>query len=118
MNEGALYRSVGRAIAIRRDELQLTQSELAKRVKLSRASLANIETGRQKILLHYLYRIASELELTRIEALLPSQIQPSAPLPTETLEIGGEQLNNKQRAEVTAFFAQATPKRRNIRGNS
>lgn len=112
MNEDALYLAVGKAIAVRRDELNLTQQTLADAVGLSRASLANIETGRQKILLHYLYRIAAVLKVPRIEELLPANVQPTEFSKLEDLAIGGDVLNEKQKAEVEAFFAKTTPKRR------
>lgn len=111
MNEDALYRAVGKAIAIRRDELGFTQSDIAKKVGLSRASLANIETGRQKILLHYLYQIAAELDLA-VDALLPVQTQPAKKKPQPKLAIGGDELNAAQMAEVTAFYAASMPKPR------
>ena len=112
MDENDLYLAVGKAIAVRRDELNLTQQTLAERVGLSRASLANIETGRQKILLHYLYRIAAALRVSRIEELLPTNVQPTEFSKPEDLAIGGDTLNEKQKAEVEAFFAKSTPKRR------
>lgn len=114
MNEDDLYRTVGRAIAVRRNELDLTQSEVAKRVGLSRASLANIETGRQKILLHYLYKLAAVLEIPRIDALLPVA-QAIKEEDAEELSIGGDPLNEKQRAEVEAFYALSEPKRKSVR---
>ncbi len=112
MNEDALYLAVGKAIAVRRDELELTQQALADAVGLSRASLANIETGRQKILLHYLYRIAATLKVPRIEDLLPVSVQPIEFSKPENLAIKGDVLNERQRAEVEAFVSLSTSKKR------
>jgi len=115
MNENELYKKVGEAISVRRNELGHTQEYVARAVGLSRASLANIERGRQKILLHYLFRIAEILELRGVESLLPTlaRLQSS---PHEELTIGGDELNEKQRAEVLAFVGQSPPNRRTSRG--
>ena len=67
------YQSFGEAIALRREHLRMTQAELANRVRLSRASIANIERGRQNVLLHHACDIASALDLTQVTDLLPVQ---------------------------------------------
>jgi len=117
MNETEIYRAVGEAIAVRRNELKFTQDYVARKVGLSRASLANIETGRQKIILHYLYRIAAVLELPRVQELLPALTQ-AIDLPDGELSFGGDEINDKQRAQVEAFVAGALPKRRGARGKA
>jgi transcriptional regulator with XRE-family HTH domain len=50
----------------------VTQEELARRVQLSRASITNIEKGRQRVLLHQLIEIADALDAKPSE-LMPSQ---------------------------------------------
>jgi len=53
MAEEAIYKAFGRAVATRRRKLELTQGRACKpRVGMSRASVANIESGRQSVLLH------------------------------------------------------------------
>ncbi len=47
----AVYRQFGAKIESLRDALGINQLELSKRVGMSRGSIANIETGRQRILL-------------------------------------------------------------------
>jgi DNA-binding XRE family transcriptional regulator len=59
--EQAIYRHIGDAIQERRCRLGMTQEKLAKRLSISRASLANMEAGRQQILIHRLYEIAEAL---------------------------------------------------------
>src|SRR5690348_7091597 len=61
----------GKAVALRRDELDLTQAELARQVGISRASIANIEKGRQNVLLHHVYDLADALKMTKVGDLLP-----------------------------------------------
>lgn len=46
-----LYRHVGAVLANRRRDLGLTQVELGKRVGLSRAAIASIECGNQRVFL-------------------------------------------------------------------
>lgn len=70
MNVPSLYRRIGTTIKGRRQQLGLTQQQLATVLGISRASLANIETGRQRLLVHQLYRLADKLDL-QPEDLLP-----------------------------------------------
>lgn len=55
----------------RRRRLELPQADLARRLGISRATLANIETGRQRILVHQLYSLAKALEIKLVD-LLPA----------------------------------------------
>jgi transcriptional regulator with XRE-family HTH domain len=74
-----LYRELGRKIreARERSGQKLSQEKLAKRLEISRASIVNIEAGRQHAPLHLLWQIAEVLgtDLTllipRREELLP-----------------------------------------------
>ena len=61
VNVDHLYREVGRRIKTQREQCGLTQEALASQVSLTRASITNIERGRQKFLLHTLIDIASAL---------------------------------------------------------
>lgn len=61
MRQEDLYKAVGQRIRRIREERRLTQAELAELVSLTRASITNIEQGRQKLLLHTLYDIAAVL---------------------------------------------------------
>jgi transcriptional regulator with XRE-family HTH domain len=66
-----LYDQLGTLIRDRRKKLLLTQRDLAARIGISRASLANIETGRQKVLVHQLYALAAALNLKPSDLLPP-----------------------------------------------
>jgi len=57
----------------RRRRLELPQADLARRLGISRATLANIETGRQRILVHQLYSLAKALEMKLAELLPPPE---------------------------------------------
>lgn len=54
-----IYRAIGTKIEMMRNALGWTQSDFAKKVGLTRGSVANIETGRQRILLHDIEKIAA-----------------------------------------------------------
>ena len=96
-----VYREVGRNIKRYRKSARRTQAQLAVEIGISRPSLANIEAGRQQLLVHYLYAIAGALDLDSPTVLMPSPPaltlcdgEPAAlPLPE-----GG--LSDKQRQEV------------------
>jgi len=66
-----IYERTGRSVAARRREIGVSQTELAKRCGLTRGSIANIESGRQRPTLHTLSDIAGALEVDML-SLLPS----------------------------------------------
>ena len=53
-----VYRQLGLRVEQLRSTLGWTQMELSKKVGISRASIANLETGRQRVQLHQLERLA------------------------------------------------------------
>jgi transcriptional regulator with XRE-family HTH domain len=64
------YEEVGRRVRRVRTEAGMTQQDLADAVELSRASIANIEAGRQPFPAHMLFVLARALG-ARVEDLLP-----------------------------------------------
>jgi transcriptional regulator with XRE-family HTH domain len=87
MNPDRLYPQIGDVIRRRRKRLSMTQQELAAQLGISRAALANIEVGRQRVFVHQLYSLAAALQL-RPHELLPfpsdfplDQEWPQLPLP-------------------------------------
>lgn len=70
MNHKKFYIELGSRIKEKRKKLELTQEILAKEINISRTALANIEAGRQQLLVHQLYLICSVLEIS-IETILP-----------------------------------------------
>ena len=102
MDTEALYRCIGTTIKQRRKRLGWSQERLAKQMATSRASLANIETGRQNVLVHQLYNFAAVLDL-KIEDLLPpvenlhsTSSSSEFPLP--------KNLNRVQREQITRLL--------------
>jgi len=77
MNSDPIYKQIGTIVRVRRKALKMTQKDLAKKLAISRGSLANIEAGRQNILVHQLYRYAEALKLERFD-LLPERLPDSS----------------------------------------
>ncbi|HET7883323.1 MAG TPA: helix-turn-helix transcriptional regulator, partial [Acetobacteraceae bacterium] len=76
-----------RRVRTRREQLRLTQADLSTKVGLSRASIANIEGGRQAILLHQFLALAEALTIPPMD-LIPSALPDlnSPELPEEVLK--------------------------------
>lgn len=73
-NDELLYCMVGERIRAARTRRKMSQAQLAERLELSRASVVNIEAGRQRVPLHVLWRIAEELG-TEAALFIPSQAE-------------------------------------------
>jgi transcriptional regulator with XRE-family HTH domain len=76
MNEDLLYEIVGEKVRAAREHTRpkLSQTKLAETVGLSRASVVNIEAGRQRAPLHVLWQIAEVLG-TELTEFLPRQAE-------------------------------------------
>ena len=61
MRNPSLYQQIGEAIGRQRKLAGMTQEQLAKKVNISRPSIANIEVGRQAVEVALLYEIAAAL---------------------------------------------------------
>jgi transcriptional regulator with XRE-family HTH domain len=71
VDEAELYSRFGQLVRQHRERLGLNQAEIGEAIGLTRASIANIETGRQRIPLHHLYSLARALKVD-VHALLPA----------------------------------------------
>lgn len=108
MTENGIYEGFGRALATRRKELGLTQAKLAMRVGMSRASIANIERGRQNVLLHHVYHLAEALEIARISDFLPAPQKPQRDQMEVSLSAGSVTARGK--VQITELIATALAK--------
>jgi transcriptional regulator with XRE-family HTH domain len=84
MKDAEIYEAVGQAIRAQRERRRMTQGELADLVKMSRASVTNIELGRQSLLVDQLCRFARALEVQPTD-LLQCAPPPRAEDDSETL---------------------------------
>ena len=96
-----IYRELGQTIRRYRKGAGRTQAQLAAEIGISRASLANIEAGRQQVLVHYLYAIEEALDLNSPASLMPvPQSSTLHDVELSTLPLPKEGLSEKQRQEV------------------
>ena len=72
---GGLYVALGGLVRARRESAGMTQGELARLVGMTRTSISNIESGRQKLQIHTLYDVARALEISPA-TLLPTRADP------------------------------------------
>src|SRR3954471_14565960 len=62
----AIYADVGALIRVARESMGMSQAMLGEQLKppMTRASVANMENGKQRIMLHSLIQIARTLDMT------------------------------------------------------
>lgn len=80
-----VYRLLGQLVRARREALQITQDDLARRVGIGRTSISNIEKGRQRIPVHVLFALADALGV-EMANLLPAR---GLVLPSATIQVHG-----------------------------
>jgi transcriptional regulator with XRE-family HTH domain len=83
-----LYKAIGDQIQAARARSRMTQTELAQRVGRTRSSIANIEAGRQRAMIHTLLQIADVLGVA-LRELVPERDSAShtnTPLSSDTLD--------------------------------
>jgi transcriptional regulator with XRE-family HTH domain len=106
MSDASIYAAFGRLVAARRKVLELTQAELAARVGMSRASVANIESGRQNVLLHHVYSLASALEFSKVADLLPASPKPQLREDMQMI-LSDETVTARGKAQINDLIADA-----------
>lgn len=105
MNPELIYPQLGQLIRRRRKQFKWTQEKLAARLGISRGSLANIETGRQKVLVHQLYSVAAALDMSPHD-LLPTL--EAAVVDVEPLRFSSE-LKPQQKEQISRLMADTQP---------
>ena len=114
MSDEAIYKAFGRIVATRRKMLELTQAELA---GMSRASVANIESGRQNVLLHHVYSLASALECSKVSDLLPTQPKQATQEDLDMI-LSDETVTARGKAQITDLIASALARRGSTKAGS
>ena len=97
-----IYKEIGANIRTRRRQADASQDDVAARVGISRATLANIETGRQRLLVHQLYRLAKVLGV-RPGDLLPTANDHALPSHLDAVEIQGD-VSAEQKKQVVQLI--------------
>lgn len=100
-----VYRTIGAIVRSKRRQLEWTQAKLAQHLRVSRATLANIETGRQRILAHQLYVFAAVLGARPEDFLPPSSVNS---LPSRARVPIPENLKPEQREQILQLIEAAT----------
>ena len=72
MSTDSLYHAIGERIRAERKALGFNQTDLAQEVQLTRTSIVNIESGRQRLPIHVLYSIATALGVS-VSCFLPKE---------------------------------------------
>lgn len=115
-----IYKAFGNAISTRRKALGLTQAQLASKVKVSRASIANIESGRQNILLHHVYALAAALEFAKVGELLPPAPQQKSTGEELKMTVSNQalSLSEHEEAQIADLVTSALAPRRGYKAGS
>lgn len=103
MDEKIIYEQVGRSIKQKRDAANKTQEELAQVLKVTRASIANYESGKQAIYLSDLYKIAEFLQISISELIPPVEEIRMLSAPDVALEKASN-LGKKEKEEIRSFI--------------
>jgi transcriptional regulator with XRE-family HTH domain len=98
MKPEPIYKQIGGTIRALRRRADQAQEALAAQLGISRATLANIETGRQRILVHQLYSIAQVLGV-KVGDMLPSPPEDLVAVNWTSLSFEGD-LNAEQKKQV------------------
>lgn len=106
VDEGAIYRAFGQAVAARRRAIPKTQEQVAREIGLSRASLANIERGSQKVFLHQILALSKALDLESAHEIVPTKAPERAKGTREEVKFSGaKDLSRNQKALVTSLVS-------------
>ena len=73
MDQDTFNKRIGENLRSRRRVARLTQDALASNIGVSRATIANMETGRQAMSAYQLMRLVSTLNLSSLDDLLDSR---------------------------------------------
>jgi transcriptional regulator with XRE-family HTH domain len=111
MKPEPIYRRIGGIIRALRRRADKAQDVLAGQLGISRATLANIETGRQRILVHQLYAIAQALDVKLADLLPPSLTDGTAANDWSSLSIEGDLSADQKKQIANLIGSVGAPKR-------
>jgi transcriptional regulator with XRE-family HTH domain len=98
----AIYKRIGLEVAQRRKGLGVTQKDLSGAIGISRAAVANIERGDQRVFFDQIVAICSYLGIKSIDELLSAQatLVHAVPVRGTTARMSGASLSRSQKSEV------------------
>ncbi|KTE72591.1 hypothetical protein ATE72_22175 [Sphingopyxis sp. HXXIV] len=102
VEQADLYSVFGKRVADERLARKISQQELAKLVGLSRASIANIEAGRQRVLLHQAVGLVQALRIQTISDILPLNVALAGDLKgkAKAVNISGSAVSRNEAATI------------------
>lgn len=103
----SFYQRFGEAVARHRNVKAMTQADLARKLGMSRASLANIERGEQRVYLHQAIQMAGELGLEDMSELIPHNKRLEAP-PLADVSHSGDRVNRTQERVIKQLVSSIT----------
>jgi transcriptional regulator with XRE-family HTH domain len=103
----ALYAEIGARVRRARKQRGWSQADLAHAVNLTRSSIANLEAGRQRSLIHVALLIAQALDVP-VDALLPSgpELDKLVRLQSPAVNLDGQSISTHE--FVTTAIRRAT----------
>ena len=106
MDQHVFNRKIGENLRRLRNVARLTQDELASRIGVSRATIANMETDRQAISAYQLVRIANALNLPSLDDLL--DLRSSESDDRDSVLYRPPRIADGARAQITGFVSRHT----------
>ncbi len=103
IDENLIYIYIGSKIKDFRDKAAFTQESLAEAIGVSRASIANYESGKQSIYISDLYKIADALNI-EIKGLLPPLQEIKAKSSPERQLREDKNLTDKEKKEIAELI--------------
>ena len=103
MDQGTFNKRIGENLRSRRRVARLTQDALASSIGVSRATIANMETGRQAMSAYQLMRIVSALNLPSLDDLLDSRTD--KPDGGDPVLFRPPRIGERARSQVTGFVS-------------
>lgn len=107
MNKHPIYKEIGKRVREWRKAKQMKQEVLAKELGISRGSLANIETGKQSILVHHIYNFARALKVKPYDFLPESLGDFSATPPVVLAQKTNIELSPDQQRQIANVLSDA-----------
>lgn len=104
MSNLKIYEEIGDTVRLRRKQMNLTQKMLSQRINISRTSLANIEAGRQRLMVHQLIKLSSALEMDSRDLLPPAPKTKVGRMSADPVKLPEEGLSQKQRDQINLFM--------------